>query len=105
MPLIESTAPAYGGADQIVPLWWCLSLGACLGGNGTLIGASVNLTMAGLAERNGIHWQARGTRLPPVNRPPPVARGPAAGARGVISSVRSCPPRERFLRVVAAGKW
>jgi len=41
IPLIKSMAPAYGGADKIEPLWWCLSLGACLGGNGTLIGASV----------------------------------------------------------------
>jgi Na+/H+ antiporter NhaD/arsenite permease-like protein len=57
IPLIKSTAPAYGGADRIVPLWWCLSLGACLGGNGTLIGASANLTVAGLAERNGIPFR------------------------------------------------
>jgi Na+/H+ antiporter NhaD/arsenite permease-like protein len=35
-------------------LWWALSLGACLGGNGTLIGASANLAVAGIAERNGI---------------------------------------------------
>jgi len=54
IPLIKSMAPAYGGADKIEPLWWCLSLGACLGGNGTLIGASANLTIAGIAERNGI---------------------------------------------------
>ena len=54
IPLIKSMAPAYGGADKIEPLWWCLSLGACLGGNGTLIGASANLTVAGIAERNGV---------------------------------------------------
>jgi len=54
IPLIKSMAPAYGGADQIEPLWWCLALGACLGGNGTLIGASANLTVAGVAERNGV---------------------------------------------------
>ena len=54
IPLIKDLAPAYGGADHIQPLWWCLSLGACLGGNGTLIGASANLTVAGLAERQGI---------------------------------------------------
>jgi Na+/H+ antiporter NhaD/arsenite permease-like protein len=54
IPLIKSMAPAYGGADKIEPLWWCLALGACLGGNGTLIGASANLTVAGVAERNGI---------------------------------------------------
>jgi Na+/H+ antiporter NhaD/arsenite permease-like protein len=57
IPLIKSMAPAYGGADKIEPLWWCLSLGACLGGNGTLIGASANLTVAGLAERNGIPFR------------------------------------------------
>jgi Na+/H+ antiporter NhaD/arsenite permease-like protein len=57
IPLIKSTAPAFGGADQIVPLWWCLSLGASLGGNGTLIGASANLTVAGIAERNGIPFR------------------------------------------------
>jgi Na+/H+ antiporter NhaD/arsenite permease-like protein len=57
IPLIKSMAPAYGGADKIEPLWWCLSLGACLGGNGTLIGASANLTVAGIAERNGIPFR------------------------------------------------
>lgn len=35
------------------PLWWALSLGACLGGNATLVGASANLVMAGLAEKAG----------------------------------------------------
>jgi len=57
IPLIKSMAPAYGGADKIEPLWWCLSLGACLGGNGTLIGASANLTVAGIAERNRIPFR------------------------------------------------
>jgi Na+/H+ antiporter NhaD/arsenite permease-like protein len=57
IPLIKSMAPAYGGADKIEPLWWCLSLGACLGGNGTLIGASANLTVAGIAERNNIPFR------------------------------------------------
>jgi Na+/H+ antiporter NhaD/arsenite permease-like protein len=36
-------------------LWWSLSLGACLGGNGTLIGASANLVVAGLASKDGYH--------------------------------------------------
>jgi Na+/H+ antiporter NhaD/arsenite permease-like protein len=54
IPLIKSMAPAFGGADHIQPLWWCLSLGACLGGNGTLIGASANLTVAGIGERNEV---------------------------------------------------
>jgi len=57
IPLIKSMAPAFGGAERIEPLWWCLSLGACLGGNGTLIGASANLTVAGIAERNGVPFR------------------------------------------------
>lgn len=36
------------------PLFWALSLGACIGGSGTLIGASCNLVVVGLAEHNGI---------------------------------------------------
>lgn len=57
IPLIKNMAPALGGMDRIEPLWWCLSLGACLGGNGTLIGASANLTVAGIAERNGVPFR------------------------------------------------
>jgi len=57
IPLIKNMAPAYGGADHIEPLWWCLSLGACLGGNGTLIGASANLTVAGIGERNEVPFK------------------------------------------------
>jgi Na+/H+ antiporter NhaD/arsenite permease-like protein len=45
--------PSLGGDAALLPLWWALSLGACLGGNGTLIGASANLVVAGLAERAG----------------------------------------------------
>ncbi|MDL4841428.1 ArsB/NhaD family transporter [Aquibacillus rhizosphaerae] len=43
---------AYGMAN-LDPLWWSLALGACLGGNGTLIGASANVVVAGLAEGEG----------------------------------------------------
>ncbi|TMQ76497.1 sodium:proton antiporter [Candidatus Accumulibacter phosphatis] len=57
IPLIKSMASAFGGEEALMPLWWCLSLGACLGGNGTLIGASANLTVAGIAERNGIPFR------------------------------------------------
>lgn len=57
IPLIKAMAPAFGGPEGLMPLWWCLSLGACLGGNGTLIGASANLTVAGIAERNGIPFR------------------------------------------------
>jgi Na+/H+ antiporter NhaD/arsenite permease-like protein len=57
IPMIKGMAPALGGDAAIEPLWWCLSLGACLGGNGTLIGASANLTVAGIAERNGVPFK------------------------------------------------
>jgi Na+/H+ antiporter NhaD/arsenite permease-like protein len=40
------------GVD-VVPLWWALSLGACLGGNGTLIGASANVVLSGISNREG----------------------------------------------------
>ena len=53
IPLIKNMAPAFGGEANIQPLWWCLSLGACLGGNGTLIGASANVAVTGLAEKDG----------------------------------------------------
>ena len=53
IPLIKSMAPTFGGAEALMPLWWSLALGACLGGNGTLIGASANLIVAGFAERAG----------------------------------------------------
>ena len=53
IPLIKSMAPTFGGADQLIPIWWSLALGACLGGNGSLVGASANLIVAGFAERAG----------------------------------------------------
>jgi Na+/H+ antiporter NhaD/arsenite permease-like protein len=53
IPLIQSTAPQFGGAENLEPLWWCLSLGACLGGNGSLVGASANVMVASFAERAG----------------------------------------------------
>jgi len=45
---------------DILPLWWALALGACLGGNGTLIGASANVVIADFAGRAGYRisfWQ------------------------------------------------
>ncbi|MBU5306294.1 ArsB/NhaD family transporter [Clostridioides mangenotii] len=38
---------------DVTPLWWATSLGACLGGNGTLIGASANVVLAGVSQRHG----------------------------------------------------
>ncbi|MCI5690210.1 MAG: ArsB/NhaD family transporter [Clostridiales bacterium] len=40
------------GVD-VTPLWWAVSLGACLGGNGTLIGASANVVLSGISTRHG----------------------------------------------------
>ena len=57
IPLIKTMAPSFGGDATIQPLWWCLSLGACLGGNGTLIGASANLTVAGIGDRNKVPFK------------------------------------------------
>jgi Na+/H+ antiporter NhaD/arsenite permease-like protein len=57
IPMIKAMAPAFGGPDGLMPLWWALSMGACLGGNGTLVGASANLTVAGIAERNGVPFR------------------------------------------------
>jgi Na+/H+ antiporter NhaD/arsenite permease-like protein len=56
IPLIKEMAPHLGGAEHVMPLWWALSLGACLGGNGTLVGASANLAVAGIAERSGVRF-------------------------------------------------
>ena len=38
---------------DVTPLWWAISLGACLGGNGTLIGASANVVLSGISTRHG----------------------------------------------------
>jgi Na+/H+ antiporter NhaD/arsenite permease-like protein len=53
IPLIHNMAPTFGGADALLPLWWALALGACLGGNGSLVGASANLIVAGFSQRAG----------------------------------------------------
>lgn len=50
IPLI--LAMRNSGMD-IAPLWWAVSLGACLGGNGTLIGASANVVLSGISTRHG----------------------------------------------------
>jgi len=38
---------------RIMPVWWSLALGACLGGNGTAIGASANVIVVGMSEKMG----------------------------------------------------
>jgi Na+/H+ antiporter NhaD/arsenite permease-like protein len=49
IPLVESL----GRSMPVGPLWWSLALGADLGGNATLVGASANVVVASLAERSG----------------------------------------------------
>ena len=51
IPLIQDMGAM--GMDNLTPVWWSLSLGACLGGNGTLIGASANVVVASLAAKHG----------------------------------------------------
>lgn len=53
IPLIQDIGLNTTSID-IYPLWWALSLGACLGGNGTAIAASANVVVLGIAEREGI---------------------------------------------------
>ncbi len=55
IPMLKSMEPALGGREVMMPVWWALSLGACFGGNGTLIGASANVIVAGMAQRAGHH--------------------------------------------------
>ena len=50
IPLIQSIGMQ--SAFNTEPLWWALALGACLGGNGTLIGASANVVVAGILEKH-----------------------------------------------------
>lgn len=50
IPLLEAAGDGIPQA-AFEPIWWALALGACLGGNGTLIGASANLTVAAFAEK------------------------------------------------------
>jgi Na+/H+ antiporter NhaD/arsenite permease-like protein len=53
IPMIEKLAVFIGDPTKMHPLWWSLALGTCLGGNGTLIGASANIVAVGIANRNG----------------------------------------------------
>lgn len=52
IPLIKDMGAM--GITNLEPVWWSLALGACLGGNGTLVGASANLIVAGLAAARGV---------------------------------------------------
>lgn len=49
IPVVENL----GQSMPIMPLWWSLALGACLGGNTTLVGAAANVVVANVAEKSG----------------------------------------------------
>ena len=51
IPLIQDMGRM--GLSDLTPMWWSLALGACLGGNGTLIGASANVVVASMAAQRG----------------------------------------------------
>ncbi|NTV91290.1 MAG: ArsB/NhaD family transporter, partial [Clostridiales bacterium] len=51
IPLIKDVGALTG--MNLWPVWWALSLGACLGGNGTIIGASANVVASGMSEEQG----------------------------------------------------
>ncbi|ABO50505.1 possible tyrosine transporter P-protein [Desulforamulus reducens MI-1] len=55
IPLIQDMG-RLGGMTNLDPLWWSLALGACLGGNGTIIGASANVVVVGMAEKQGMKF-------------------------------------------------
>jgi Na+/H+ antiporter NhaD/arsenite permease-like protein len=61
IPFTATMLPIVAYLNDVVPgaqggvLWWALALGACLGGNGTMIGASANVVTMGIAESQGYH--------------------------------------------------
>ena len=58
MPLLQIIIPEYVASTGLSeaqvshPLYWALALGACLGGNGSLIGASANVVVSQIAHKN-----------------------------------------------------
>ena len=58
IPFTATMLPIVAYLSQVIPgaentLWWALALGACFGGNGTIIGASANVVTMGIAEARG----------------------------------------------------
>jgi Na+/H+ antiporter NhaD/arsenite permease-like protein len=56
--MAAATHPELSGSElmlhpDVTPIWWSLALGACLGGNGSLVGASANVVASGVAARAG----------------------------------------------------
>ena len=60
IPFVMAMIPVIAAISRVtgidaIPLYWALSLGGCLGGNGTLVGASANVVVAGISDRHGYH--------------------------------------------------
>jgi Na+/H+ antiporter NhaD/arsenite permease-like protein len=60
IPFTATMLPIVAYLSKVIPgsentLWWALALGACFGGNGTIIGASANVVTMGIAESKGFH--------------------------------------------------
>ena len=55
IPLIKQIGTVITQPNLMDPIWWSMSLGTCLGGNGTLIGASSNVVAIGITKKNGIN--------------------------------------------------
>lgn len=51
IPTLKSMEASFGGREMMMPVWWALSLGSCFGGNGSLIAASANVIVAGIASK------------------------------------------------------
>ncbi len=54
-PVVESLIASNPALGNDGGLWWALALGADLGGNATLVGASANVVVVGIAARNSLH--------------------------------------------------
>ncbi len=58
IPFTATMLPIVAYLTKVIPgsentLWWALAVGACFGGNGTIIGASANVVTMGIAESKG----------------------------------------------------
>jgi Na+/H+ antiporter NhaD/arsenite permease-like protein len=53
IPIVKIIGHSVGNGE-LGPVWWSLALGSCLGGNGTLVGASANVIMFGFAKKNNV---------------------------------------------------
>ena len=51
IPTLKSMEVSMGGREAMMPVWWALAVGSCFGGNGSLIAASANVIVAGIASK------------------------------------------------------